>query len=297
MYFCRFVRLQAQPHNPPRAIQLAESLLILLVHCRDVTKALQEAKTQSPEDFCWRRQLRYYLRRDDELTTDCIVQQLHVAYVGTPLLKDKFLSLQKKASSQERIEASAGLSLQLALRTRVLGKLLAPRTNAAHRQVFPDSHDGFAFQLWRSAGGAGRHGWAGLSVHRECVGVAPRRVLDGRCFFCKTCLGKTETVKDLAKALAVPCVVFNCSSDLDFRFTSRLFSGLAQSGAWACLDEFNRIDGQVLSVVAQQLLLIQTALRARETHVEFEGETIPLNPRLALPLQRTKRPPARRAVG
>lgn len=61
----------------------------------------------------------------------------------------------------------------------------------------------------------------------------------------------------------------------------RFFSGLAQSGAWCCFDEFNRIDIEVLSVIAQQLITIRNAKLAKLSRFMFEGREIKLIPTAA----------------
>ncbi|VDM31178.1 unnamed protein product [Hydatigera taeniaeformis] len=99
----------------------------------------------------------------------------------------------------------------------------------------------------------------------------------GACVAGPSGTGKTETVKDLAKALAVFCLETNCSNAMDFRSVSRIFSGLCQTGAWGCFDNFNRIDVSVLAVISTYLRLIQAAHLQAARKFVLESEEIALN--------------------
>ncbi|XP_038934021.1 dynein axonemal heavy chain 11 isoform X4 [Rattus norvegicus] len=94
--------------------------------------------------------------------------------------------------------------------------------------------------------------------------------------------GKTETTKDLGRALGMMVYVFNCSEQMDYRSIGNIYKGLVQTGAWGCFDEFNRIAVEVLSVVAVQVKMIHDAIRSRRRRFVFLGETIPLKPSVGI---------------
>jgi dynein heavy chain len=88
--------------------------------------------------------------------------------------------------------------------------------------------------------------------------------------------GKTETTKDLSRAIGLPIVVFNCSDQMTYLTMAQIFMGLAQTGSWGCFDEFNRISIEVLSVVSTQYKSVLDAIRERVKTFIFMDEEIRL---------------------
>ncbi|XP_050529246.1 dynein beta chain, ciliary-like [Daktulosphaira vitifoliae] len=88
--------------------------------------------------------------------------------------------------------------------------------------------------------------------------------------------GKTETTKDLGKAIGMMVYVFNCSEQMDYTSCGNIYKGLAQTGAWGCFDEFNRISIEVLSVVATQVKSVLDSIKAKRSTCILLGDTVNL---------------------
>ncbi|KAL0487737.1 dynein heavy chain [Acrasis kona] len=82
--------------------------------------------------------------------------------------------------------------------------------------------------------------------------------------------GKTETTKDMGRTIGKYFITINCSDQMGHLSMAMLFKGIAQGGVWCGFDEINRVELEVLSVVASQIKCLFDALRNRMNNKAFQ---------------------------
>ena len=74
-------------------------------------------------------------------------------------------------------------------------------------------------------------------------------------------------MKDLSRITGNLNVVYNCSDEMDIASLLKIFVGVVRCGAWLCLDEFNRLEEGVLSVLGTYIQALQIELANPATKV------------------------------
>jgi dynein heavy chain len=109
--------------------------------------------------------------------------------------------------------------------------------------------------------------------------------------------GKSETVKELGIFLARYTAVVSCVDQMHHLSVSKLFKGAALSGCWACFDDFDRLRTDALSMAAQHIQCVLTAMHERRKEFVYsDGQTIPLLPGCSFLLTLSPRTETSRAL-
>lgn len=89
------------------------------------------------------------------------------------------------------------------------------------------------------------------------------------CLIGAASVGKTDTVKELARTLGIVCHVVNCHEHTDYvTCLEGLLSGAVQSGTWCCLDDLHKVSHGTVSRLANTIQQIRNAVVSRTTQVE-----------------------------
>ncbi|XP_026189772.1 dynein heavy chain 3, axonemal [Cyclospora cayetanensis] len=225
------------PLSPVTRLALA-AMMTLDVHFRDVVEELQQSRTVSIGQFEWVCHLRsYWILNGNQTSGEAGHDSLNV----------------EKGRNTTKHRRESGSILHLCMLDSCLcygfellrtpeRLVVTPLTERCYRTLMTAIHFHY---------GGALEGLAGT--------------------------GKTETIKDLAKAAGKHCLVFNCNEGLDATAVAALLKGLATSGSWCSFGEFNRLELDVLSIVALQISMIQQAIRRRASTFAFEDTDLHLN--------------------
>lgn len=88
--------------------------------------------------------------------------------------------------------------------------------------------------------------------------------------------GKAETIRDLAKILAIFSLITNCTALTDYSSVETILSGLMQCGGWSCLTHFDSMNAVTIDVISMLLHTLRESMLLTKSRFIVSGdETIP----------------------
>ena len=84
------------------------------------------------------------------------------------------------------------------------------------------------------------------------------------CLIGPTSTGKTQTIKGFSHMLGRFLISLSCLQDFEPNSIGRIFTGIAQEGAWCLFDELQQASNSTLSVIAFYIQNILNAIKSKQ---------------------------------
>ena len=250
------------------------ALLISELHARDVLEGLVKNKVAFSQDFQWQMQMRSYFVKNGVVPG----ASAHVTAAATQALS--FIQVENSASQHRPMDLPpAGEESGSDLRS-LNEKALESFANDAEVSGIQIRHASVPLEYsWEYQGNLGRLVITPITDRCMLTLSTALHLKRGASPLGPAGTGKTETIKLHAQCLGRFFTSLTGSDGVDQSSTGRMLSGTVMCGSFVCFDEINRIEGEVLSVVAQQILAVVNAVSASASTFNFQGRVTPCNPR------------------
>ena len=245
-------------------------MILVDVHPRDVFVEIEQHRVRDPEDFEWQKQARFYWSHDLDVAT------ISIADVDFPYTNE-YLGV------KERLEITSHTDRCYVTLSQALGMCLggAPAGPAGTGKTETTKDMGCTLGKFVMVTNCGDQ------MDYRALGGIYKGAAMGERPFSGTMILHPHTLA-LSALLSSPLLRASSAFSspllatppctLSFLLTTppcALASRTLAAGLWSCFDEFNRIDLEVLSVAAQQVGSVLTALKTDQAMFQFtDGQIV-----------------------